>query len=145
MKLGSLVLPLASLFLAAPALALQQAEAEIVDGTFSIVGRDPANGDLGIAVQSRTIAVGSRTRGGKGGVAVFAHQAASNPMYSILGVELIQMGMSPEQALEFMLLILRPLGLQNFSDVWLDLRVDEHQTPIAELHRILTLRMGARP
>jgi uncharacterized Ntn-hydrolase superfamily protein len=37
------------------------------------------------------------------------------------------------------LMILRPLGLQNYSDVWLDLRVDEHATPIAELRRILTL------
>src|SRR5215475_1987420 len=60
------------------------------EGTFSIIGRDPATGELGMAVQSKTIAVGSRTRGGKGGVAIFAHQAASNPMYTMVGIELIE-------------------------------------------------------
>ena len=73
------------------------------EGTFSIIGRDPATGELGIAVQSKTIAVGARTRGGKGGVAVFAHQSSSNPMYSTLGVELLEAGMTPQQALDMML------------------------------------------
>ncbi len=74
-----------------------------LEGTFSIIGRDPETGELGIAVHSKTVAVGSRVRGGKGGVAVFAHQAASNPMYSMLGVELLEAGMDPEQALAFLL------------------------------------------
>ena len=73
------------------------------DGTFSIIGRDPATGELGIGVHSKTVAVGSRTRGGKGGVAIFAHQAASNPMYSDIGVELLEAGMTPQQALDMML------------------------------------------
>ena len=60
------------------------------DGTFSIIGRDPTTGELGIGVHSKTVAVGSRTRGGKGGVAIFAHQAASNPMYSMIGIELLE-------------------------------------------------------
>jgi uncharacterized Ntn-hydrolase superfamily protein len=73
------------------------------EGTFSIIGRDPATGQLGMAVHSKTIAVGARTRGGKGGVAVFAHQSASNPMYSTIGIELIEAGMTPQQALDMML------------------------------------------
>src|SRR5262245_31776191 len=73
------------------------------EGTFSIIGRDPNTGRLGIAVQSKTIAVGSLTRGGKGGLAVFAHQAASNPMYSTIGIQLLEAGMTPEQALDMML------------------------------------------
>ena len=73
------------------------------DGTFSIIGRDPTTGELGIGVHSKTVAVGSRTRGGKGGVAIFAHQAASNPMYSMIGIELLEAGMSPQQALDMML------------------------------------------
>jgi uncharacterized Ntn-hydrolase superfamily protein len=73
------------------------------EGTFSIIGRDPNTGQLGIAVQSKTIAVGSRTRGGKGGLAVFAHQAASNPMYSTIGIQLLEAGMTPQQALDMML------------------------------------------
>lgn len=73
------------------------------EGTFSIIGRDPATGQLGMAVHSKTIAVGSRTRGGKGGVAVVAHQSASNPMYSAIGIELLEAGMTPQQALDMML------------------------------------------
>ncbi|MBI4476165.1 MAG: DUF1028 domain-containing protein, partial [Acidobacteria bacterium] len=73
------------------------------EGTFSIVGRDPNSGQLGIAVHSKTIAVGSRTRGGKGGLAVFAHQSASNPMYSTIGIELLESALTPQQALDMML------------------------------------------
>jgi uncharacterized Ntn-hydrolase superfamily protein len=73
------------------------------EGTFSIIGRDPSTGELGVAVHSKTIAVGSRVRGGKGGVAVFAHQSGSNPMYSEVGIPLLESGMTPQQALDFML------------------------------------------
>ncbi|MBI4520992.1 MAG: DUF1028 domain-containing protein [Gemmatimonadetes bacterium] len=84
------------------------ARAQVIDdpeleGTFSIIGRDPATMELGIAVHSKTIAVGSRVRGGKGGVAVFAHQAGSNPLYSTIGIELLEAGWSPQEALDFML------------------------------------------
>jgi uncharacterized Ntn-hydrolase superfamily protein len=71
-------------------------------GTFSVIGRDPATGELGIAVHSKTLAVGSRVRGGKGGVAVFAHQSGSNPMYSTIGAELLEAGWSPQEAMDYM-------------------------------------------
>jgi uncharacterized Ntn-hydrolase superfamily protein len=236
MKPTPFVFLLAALSVVAlPAPAFTQ-ETGIVDGTFSIIGRDPQTGDLGIAVASRTIAVGARVRGGKAGVAVFAHQSGSNPMYSELGVELLLAGFTPDSALAFLLrgdnggmnrqvsildaqgrtaawtsptisdwkghkcgmnycaqgntltgpevvdamaasfesstgslawkllnalaagdaaggdrrgrqsaslLILRPLG-QNYSDRWLDLRVDEHTTPIPELSRILCLTQQGR-
>lgn len=73
------------------------------EGTFSIIGRDPTTGELGVAVHSHTIASGARVRGGKGGVAVFAHQAGSDPMYSDIGIKLLEQGMTPQQALDFML------------------------------------------
>jgi uncharacterized Ntn-hydrolase superfamily protein len=73
------------------------------EGTFSIVARDPGTGELGIAVQSKALATGSRTITIKGGVAVVAHQSESNPMYGTLGLELLSAGMSPQQALELML------------------------------------------
>src|SRR5258705_7187820 len=88
--------------LLAPAAPAQQYEPG-EEGTFSIIGRDPATGQLGMAVHSKTIAVGARTRGGKGGVAIFAHQSASNPMYSTIGIELLEAGMTPQQAPDFML------------------------------------------
>jgi len=74
-----------------------------LEGTFSIIARDPATGELGMAVQSKTLAVGSRTITIKGGVAVIAHQSSSNPMYGALGMELLAAGMSPQQALDMML------------------------------------------
>lgn len=200
------------------------------ESTYSIIGRDAATGELGIGVQSKTVATGSRSRGGKGGVAVIAHQAASNPMYGTLGVTLLEAGMTPQQALDMMLrgdagkdsrqvsildirgrtaawtsptitdwkghkcgvdycaqgntllgpqvveamansfesstgplaerllaaldaaqaaggekrgmesaslLILKPLSIQGFGDRELDLRVDEHKTPLVELRRVL--------
>lgn len=89
--------------LAAATPAFAQVYTPEEEGTFSIIGRDPATGELGVAVQSHTIAVGARVRGGKGGVAVFAHQAGSDPMYSDIGIKLIEQGMTPQQALDYML------------------------------------------
>jgi uncharacterized Ntn-hydrolase superfamily protein len=72
------------------------------EGTFSIIARDPAVGELGMAVQSKAYAAGSRTISARGGLAVIAHQATSNPMYGALGLELLARGMTPQQALDFM-------------------------------------------
>ena len=69
-------------------------------GTFSIIARDPASGELGMGVQSKSLAVGSRTITAVGGLAVIAHQATSNPMYGALGVDLLRAGMTPQQALD---------------------------------------------
>jgi uncharacterized Ntn-hydrolase superfamily protein len=94
--------PLLPILLFAGAAVAQQYEFG-EEGTFSIIGRDPNTGELGMAVQSKTIAVGSRTRGGKGGVAIIAHQAGSDPMYSAIGIQLLEAGMTPQQALDMML------------------------------------------
>ena len=56
-----------------------------------------------MAVQSKAHAVGSRTISARGGLSVIAHQAVSNPMYGQIGLELLQQGYSPQQALDFML------------------------------------------
>lgn len=69
-------------------------------GTFSIIGLDPTTGELGMAVQSKAFAVGNRTVTGKGGLVVLAHQAQSNPMYGALAIQLVQAGMTPQQALD---------------------------------------------
>lgn len=69
-------------------------------GTFSIIALDPETGELGMAVQSKAFAVGNRTVTGKGGLVVLAHQASSNPMYGALAVQLVQAGMSPQDALD---------------------------------------------
>ena len=71
-------------------------------GTFSIIGRDSETGELGMGVQSKAFAAGNRAMHAKGGLVVIAHQAAANPMYGGIGVELLQAGYSPEEALEMM-------------------------------------------
>jgi uncharacterized Ntn-hydrolase superfamily protein len=72
------------------------------DSTFSIIARDVAAGELGLGVQSKAHAVGNRVVSARGGLAVIAHQASSNPMYGQIGLELLQRGYSPQQALDFM-------------------------------------------
>ncbi|HUK90353.1 MAG TPA: DUF1028 domain-containing protein, partial [Blastocatellia bacterium] len=47
--------------------------------TFSIVAFDPANGDLGVAVQSRFLAVGSIVPWARSGVGAIAVQAFPDP------------------------------------------------------------------
>jgi uncharacterized Ntn-hydrolase superfamily protein len=91
------------LVLAAPPLAAAQTYAAGEEGTFSIIARDPVTMELGMAVQSHTIASGARSPGGKGGIAVIAHQAASDPMYDAIGIQLLENGMTPQQALDMML------------------------------------------
>lgn len=207
--------------------------------TFSIIARDPSTGELGMGVQSKAFAAGNRAMHAKGGVAIIAHQASANPMYGAIGLQLLQAGMTPQQALDMMLrsdegrdsrqvsildiqgrtgawtgpatsdwkghkcgtnycaqgniltgpevveaiarsfesssgplaerllaaldaaqaaggdargmqsgaiLVAKPLaGAAGFSDRVIDIRVDDHQTPLAELRRILDLfRSGQR-
>lgn len=93
---------------AAPGLAVAQAaDAVRIDdpnylGTYSIIGRDPETGQLGMGVQSKAFGAGNRAMHAKGGLVIIAHQAAANPMYGAIGIELLQAGYSPEEALEIM-------------------------------------------
>ena len=70
--------------------------------TYSIIARDPATGEMGMGVQSKAFAVGNRVVDAKGGLGVIAHQAVSNPMYGVIGLELLQTGMTPQDALDMM-------------------------------------------
>ena len=97
------VLLIALLWSFIPGAALAQEYDPDMLGTFSIIARDRATGELGMAVQSKAFGAGNRATTIKGGVAVVAHQASANPMYGALGLELLQAGMTPKDALEFML------------------------------------------
>lgn len=87
--------------LAHAAAQIQVYEEELA--TFSIIARDPATGELGELMTSKALAGGNRAVTAKGGVAIIAHQQSANPMYGRIGMELIQMGMSPQEALDYML------------------------------------------
>ena len=71
--------------------------------TFSIVAADPAAGELGIAVQSKFIAVGAVVPWAKAGVGAVATQSWANTSFGPRGIELLEKGRSPHEALEEML------------------------------------------
>ncbi len=62
--------------------------------TFSIAARDPGNGDLGVAVQSKFPAVGAIVPWARANVGAIATQAWANVSYGPRGLELLAQGMS---------------------------------------------------
>ena len=68
--------------------------------TYSIVARDPASGQMGVAVQSHWFSVGSLVTWGEAGVGVVATQSFVDPSYGPLGLALMKGGRTAKQALE---------------------------------------------
>ncbi len=64
--------------------------------TYSIVARDPATGDLGVAVQSRFLAVGSVVPWARAGVGAIATQSFANVAYGPDGLGLLAGGADAE-------------------------------------------------
>lgn len=62
--------------------------------TFSIVARDPANGDLGVAVQSKFLAVGSVVPWARANVGAIATQSLANLSYGPDGLALLEQGVA---------------------------------------------------
>lgn len=67
--------------------------------TYSIVARDSETGQLGAAVQSRAFACGSGVLWARPGVGLVASQSYAERSYGPLGLDLLQAGKTPEQAL----------------------------------------------
>jgi uncharacterized Ntn-hydrolase superfamily protein len=67
--------------------------------TYSIVALDPATGELGVAVQTRWLAVGSMVGWVEPGVGAVASQSFSEPAYGYHGVRLMREGRTPAEAL----------------------------------------------
>jgi uncharacterized Ntn-hydrolase superfamily protein len=65
--------------------------------TFSIVAADPARGELGIAVQSKFLAVGSAVPWIESGAGAIATQAWANTAFGPLGLARLREGASPAQ------------------------------------------------
>ena len=68
--------------------------------TFSILGFDPATGEVGGAVQSRVFSVGNGVLWAEAGVGVVATQAVVDVSYGPRGIELLREGLSPKAAVE---------------------------------------------
>ncbi|NJM07528.1 DUF1028 domain-containing protein, partial [Candidatus Gracilibacteria bacterium] len=67
--------------------------------TYSIVARDPQNGDLGVAVQSKFLAVGAVVPWAQANVGAVATQAMANIQYGPDGLAMLASGMSADAVL----------------------------------------------
>lgn len=72
----------------------------LAPSTFSIVARDPATGDLGIAVQSKFLAVGAVVPWAKAGAGAVATQAWANTSFGPDGLALMAAGVPAQNALD---------------------------------------------
>ena len=70
--------------------------------TFSIIARDPKTGELGIAVQSKFIAVGGVVPYASAGVGAIASQAWGNVLYGPQGIDLLASGKNPTEVIEIL-------------------------------------------
>src|SRR5258707_12127052 len=63
-------------------------------GTYSIIAWDSSTGDLGVAVQSKFLAVGAVVPFAKAGVGAIATQAFANTSYGPQGLSMLEHNMS---------------------------------------------------
>ncbi|QSO46876.1 DUF1028 domain-containing protein [Alicyclobacillus mengziensis] len=68
--------------------------------TFSIVGVDTSTGEIGVAVQSKFLAVGAVVPWVSAGSGAVATQSWANTSYGPKGLELLSQGLHPEQVIE---------------------------------------------
>lgn len=79
------------------------AKPSIPVATFSIVARDPATGEMGVAVQSHWFSVGSIVTWAEAGVGAVATQSFVEPSYGPKGLALMKQGVAPVDALKQLL------------------------------------------
>ncbi|MBT8401817.1 MAG: DUF1028 domain-containing protein [Rhodothermia bacterium] len=68
--------------------------------TYSIVARDAATGQLGVAVQTHWFAVGRRVPWARAGVGAVATQSFTNPSYGPRGLAMLESGMTAQETLD---------------------------------------------
>jgi uncharacterized Ntn-hydrolase superfamily protein len=71
--------------------------------TYSIVARDPATGEMGVAVQSHWFSVGPIVPWAEAGVGAVATQSLVDPAYGPLGLEMMRLGKSAPDTLRGLL------------------------------------------
>jgi len=74
-----------------------------VVSTFSIVARDSATGELGVAVASRFFAVGSVVPWAKADIGAVATQSFANTSFGWRGLDLLASGATPDEVLTILL------------------------------------------
>ena len=69
--------------------------------TWSIIARDPASGAFGVAVTTRSLAVGGLVPHGAGRLGAMATQARVNPLWGVDGMRFLAEGRSAEEVVAF--------------------------------------------
>jgi uncharacterized Ntn-hydrolase superfamily protein len=93
-----LVFPLLAGGLSSPPPPAYRLPPSVLVSTFSIVARDPANGDLGVAVQSKFPNVRAVVPFAKAGVGAVATQSFVNTDFGTKGLRLLELGATPQEA-----------------------------------------------
>lgn len=97
----SLAASLLSLFVLA-SVSAEESPAPPTVATFSIVAVDRETGEIGVAVQSRIVGVGAIVPWAKAGVGAIATQAFANVRYGPVGLAILELGSTPDQAIEML-------------------------------------------
>ena len=71
--------------------------------TFSICAYDTATGELGVAVESRAFAVGTRVSWARAGVGAIATQASTRAAYGPRGLQMLAAGVEPRDVIDSLL------------------------------------------
>lgn len=71
--------------------------------TFSIVARDSATGEMGVAVQSHWFSVGTSVSWAEAGVGAVATQSFTNKSFGLRGLALLRSGLTAQRALDSLL------------------------------------------
>jgi uncharacterized Ntn-hydrolase superfamily protein len=71
--------------------------------TFSIVARDSATGEMGVAVQSHWFSVGTVVSWAEAGIGAVATQSFVNKSFGVRGLNLLRKGQTAQQALDTLL------------------------------------------
>ncbi len=106
--------------------AVRAAEPRRPVNTYSIVARDPATGDLGVAVQSHWFSVGTVVTWARAGVGAVATQSFVEPAYGPRGLDLMESGLNAEQALAALLEVDGGRDVRQVAFVDFDGRVAAH-------------------
>lgn len=77
--------------------------AEPLAHTYSIIARDEATGEIGVAVQSHWFSVGTSVSWAEAGVGAVATQSFTNKSFGIRGLALLKSGLNAQQALDSLL------------------------------------------
>jgi len=92
-----------SIFIMAQAFAQVYKTSEPFAHTYSIVCRDEATGDMGVAVQSHWFSVGTAVSWAEAGVGAIATQSFVNKSFGILGLNRLRKGLTAQQVVDSLL------------------------------------------